>query len=106
VTAAVTDAGIPTEGLTALTPTPPAVGASTRPPGWRFPTRPQLPELARQTVTVAVVGTYDETRLCSGNLEQMPRAYLVTSLTVTASSTDETGAAPASSPPRSSARCM
>jgi hypothetical protein len=38
-----------------------------------------------------VVGTYDETRLLLGNLEQMPRAYLVTSLTVTASSTDETG---------------
>jgi Tfp pilus assembly protein PilO len=93
VTAAVTDAGIPTEGLTALTPTPPAVGAVDAATGVELTDQPAAPELARQTVTVAVVGTYDETRLLLGNLEQMPRAYLVTSLTVTASSTDETGVA-------------
>jgi Tfp pilus assembly protein PilO len=93
VTAAVTDAGIPTEGLTALTPTPPAVGAVDAATGVALPDQAAVPGLARQTVTVAVVGTYEETRLLLGNLEQMPRAYLVTSLTVTASSTDETGAA-------------
>lgn len=84
VTTAVSDAGIPAENLTALTPTPPVVGSGDETAGVALPTEGAVDTLATQTVTVSVESTYDQTRMLLANLEQMPRAYLVSSLTVTA----------------------
>src|SRR5699024_11374815 len=39
--------------------------------------------LARQTVTVSVTGTYDQTQGLLENLEHMARAYLLTTVSVT-----------------------
>jgi hypothetical protein len=84
VSEAVADAGIPAESLTALTPTPPVVGTGDEAAGVVLPAEEAPGNLATQTVTVSVESTYDEARQLLANLESMPRAYLVTSLTVTA----------------------
>lgn len=84
VSAAVADAGIPAENLTALTPTPPVIGTGDESAGVALPAEEAQGNLATQTVTVSVESTYDEARQLLANLETMPRAYLVTSLTVTA----------------------
>lgn len=84
VSAAVSDAGIPAKNLTALTPSPPVVGSGDETAGVPLQTEGAVGDLATQTVTVSVDSTYDQTRILLANLEQMPRAYLVTSLTVTA----------------------
>lgn len=84
VSAAVSDAGIPAKNLTALTPSPPVVGSGDETAGVPLSTEGAAGNLATQTVTVSIESTYDETRILLANLEQMPRAYLVTSLTVTA----------------------
>ena len=73
VTAAAESAGIGADGVTALAPTPPTVGTVEN-------AAQAGPQLARQTVTVSVTGSYDETQLLLENLEQMPRAYLVTAV--------------------------
>ena len=83
VSEAVADAGIPAESLTALTPTPPVVGTGDEAAGVVLPVEEAPGNLATQTVTVSVESTYDEARRLLANLETMPRAYLVTSLTVT-----------------------
>lgn len=101
ITAAAVDAGIGPQGVTTLTPTPPVLGtadaaapaAGTAPetttdpaadpaadPGAAPATGGQL--LARQTVTVAVTGTYEETQRLLENLEHMRRAYLVTAVSL------------------------
>jgi hypothetical protein len=85
VSQAVADAGIPAESLTALTPTPPVVGNGDETAGVVLPTEAVPGNLATQTVTVSVDSTYDEAWQLLVHLEEMPRAYLVTSLTVTAS---------------------
>ncbi|GAB6986437.1 type 4a pilus biogenesis protein PilO [Nocardioides pyridinolyticus] len=72
VTLAAELAGIGADGVTTLAPTPPQVGTTEE--------AAAAPQLARQTVTVTVVGTYDETQRLLENLEQMPRAYLVTAV--------------------------
>lgn len=84
VSAAVSDAGIPVKNLTALTPSPPVIGSGDETAGVPLPTEGAVATLATQSVTVSVNSTYDQTRMLLANLEQMPRAYLVTSLTVTA----------------------
>jgi hypothetical protein len=84
VSGAVSDAGIPAENLTALSPTPPVIGSGDETAGLALSNEGAEGTLATQTVTVSVDSTYDQTRKLLGNLEQMPRAYLVTSLTVTA----------------------
>jgi hypothetical protein len=82
VTEAASYAGIPPRAVTALTPTPPVVGAAEA-AGAVVPVAEAAPgDLATQTVTVSVEGTYDETQQLLANLEQMERAYLVTSLTL------------------------
>jgi Tfp pilus assembly protein PilO len=84
VTAAAVDAGIGPQGVTALTPSPPVIGDGTAAavPADATGTAPAPAggNLARQTVTVSVTGTYDQTELLLENLEHMPRAYLVTSV--------------------------
>lgn len=103
VTAAAVDAGIGPQGVTTLTPTPPQLGttgdASAAAPAADPPADPPADPaadpaaapaagalLARQTVTVAVTGTYDETQRLLENLEHMPRAYLVTSVSLASGS--------------------
>lgn len=91
VTDAAVDAGIGAEGVTTLSPTPPVVGGAE--PGAAAdpaaaPTDPAAAApaaagaLARQTVTVSVTGTYDQTQQLLVNLENMDRAYLVTSVSL------------------------
>ena len=84
VSTAAADAGIPAKNLTALSPSPPVIGSGEETAGEAPPPEDAVGTLATQTVTVSVESTYDQTRLLLANLEQMPRAYLVTSLTVTA----------------------
>jgi Tfp pilus assembly protein PilO len=93
VTAAAEDAGIGAQGVTNLAPSPPIVAGATAadgaappaaPTADADPTVPPGAALARQSVTVAVTGTYDQTQLLLANLENMPRAYLVTSVSLTA----------------------
>ncbi len=95
VTAAAVGAGIGPQGVTTLTPTPPQLGttgdASAPAPAADPAADPAAAPaagalLARQTVTVAVTGTYDETQRLLENLEHMPRAYLVTSVALASGS--------------------
>jgi Tfp pilus assembly protein PilO len=85
VTAAAVEAGIGADGVTTLTPTPPVVGsadpaaAATDPAA--TPTAGGV-QVARQTVTVSVAGSYDQTQQLLVNLENMDRAYLVTSVSL------------------------
>jgi Tfp pilus assembly protein PilO len=93
VTAAAVDAGIGAQGVTTLTPTPPVVGnpdgtpAAAAGTATTSATSAGAPLLARQTVTVSVTGTYEETRQLLVNLEHMDRAYLVTSVTLAGDAT-------------------
>ena len=100
VTTAAVDAGIGPQGVTTLPPPPPGLGT----PGTDAPAPPAPPTaaapatdpaaapaagaqlLARQTVTVAVTGTYDQTQRLLENLEHMPRAYLVTAVALASGS--------------------
>jgi Tfp pilus assembly protein PilO len=82
VTAAATRAGIPARNVTALTPTPPVVGSASDSAGVQLPGESTNPDLARQTVTLSVTGSYHQTQQLVANLEQMPRAYLINSLTL------------------------
>ncbi len=82
VTAVAEEAGIGAAGVTNLAPTPPVIGGVT--PGVPAPVEttpgaapPPGATLARQAVTVAVTGTYDQTERLLENLENMPRAYLI-----------------------------
>jgi hypothetical protein len=81
VTSAAAAAGIGARDVTALTPTPPTVG-STDPAAAAAPSGSTPGNLARQTVTVAVEGGYAATEALLANLERLPRAYLVTSVTL------------------------
>lgn len=84
VTGAATAAGIPARDVTALTPTPPTVGAVDPATGVQPGASPG--GLARQTVTVSVTGGYTATQDLLENLEEMPRAYLVSSVTLSSGS--------------------
>jgi Tfp pilus assembly protein PilO len=81
VTEAAGAAGIGPRDVTALSPTPPTVGGSD-PAAGASPVPAAGAELARQTVTLSVEGTYTETAELMANLERMPRAYLVTSVSL------------------------
>lgn len=83
VTAAAVDAGIGADGVTTLSPTPPQVGtadASGSPSDGGTAAGGSAPDLARQSVIVTATGTYEETLRLLENLEDMDRAYLVTSV--------------------------
>lgn len=80
VTAAAVDAGIGAKGVTTLAPTPPVIGGD--PNAGVQLDQAGGAQLARQTVSVSVTGTYDETRRLLENLEQIPRAYLINSVTL------------------------
>jgi Tfp pilus assembly protein PilO len=85
VTAAAVDAGIGPQGVTSLAPSPPVIGGAAPGAVPADPSATPAPDgvqLARQTVSVSVSGTYDQTLRLLANLEQMPRAYLVGSVTL------------------------
>ena len=81
VTSAAADAGIGPKDVTALTPTPPTVGGVDPATGAQ-PEGAAPGNLARQTVTVSIAGSYAETQELLENLESLPRAYLVGSVQV------------------------
>lgn len=81
VTDAAVDAGIGPNGVTTLAPTAPVIGGTdgavtADPPAAGSGT------LASQNVSVSITGTYEQTRQLLENLEHMPRAYLITSVTL------------------------
>lgn len=82
VTEAAANAGIPARHVTALTPTAPVIGAPAD--GVQLPGQSTSADLARQTVSLSVQGSYAQTQQLMLNLEHMPRAYLVTSITLAA----------------------
>ena len=95
VTAAAVDAGIGAKGVTTLTPTPPVVGSADDPAGASTDAGAADPaataggdQLARQTVTVSVTGSYDQTQQLLVNLEHMKRAYLITSVALAGDATN------------------
>ncbi|MCW2773503.1 MAG: hypothetical protein JWN91_1829 [Nocardioides sp.] len=95
VTTAAIDAGIGAQGVTNLTPTPPVIGPATATPDAAAQPDAAAPAdaapgaaLARQTVTVAVTGTYAQTESLLENLENMPRAYLITTVSLTGDGVD------------------
>ena len=83
ITGAAVEAGIGADGVTALVPTPPVIGGSPDPAAPTAPTDTGGGLLARQSVTVSVTGTYDQTQRLLENLERMRRAYLVRTVSVT-----------------------
>lgn len=89
VTQAAVQAGIGPRHVTALTPTPPTVGSAPG-TGVQVATPTTGAGLATQTVTVSVEGSYDQTQRLLENLEHMPRAFLVTSVTLGAGTTSGT----------------
>lgn len=84
VTLAASNAGIGARDVTALTPTAPSVGAVDEAAGVQLEEPASANRLAKQSVSVSVEGTYDETQRLLENFEQMPRAYLITTVTLAA----------------------
>ena len=82
VTAAALAAGIGSKDITALTPTPPSIGEVDPLTGVQ-PTGEGDESLARQTVTLSVEGDYIATQDLLENLEDIPRAFLIDSVTLT-----------------------
>jgi hypothetical protein len=82
VTTAALAAGIGSKAITALTPTPPAIGAIDPLTGVA-PVGEGDESLARQTVTLTVEGDYTATQDLLANLEDIPRAFLIDSVTLT-----------------------
>ena len=81
VTGAAVSAGIGPRDVTALSPTPPSIGALDAAAG-ASPVPAAGATLARQSVTLSVEGSYAETTELLANLERMPRAYLVTNVSL------------------------
>jgi Tfp pilus assembly protein PilO len=88
VTEAAVDAGIGPNGVTTLAPTPPVIGSES---GGVSADQPAAGSgtLASQDVSIAVTGSYDQTLRLLENLEHMPRAYLITSVALSGSGTDD-----------------
>jgi Tfp pilus assembly protein PilO len=80
VTEAATEAGIPARDVTALTPTTPTVGGADATAGVTPQTSPA--DVARQTVTVSVEGSYAQTHNLLENLEEISRAYVINSVSL------------------------
>ena len=90
VTDAAVEAGIGANGVTTLAPTPPVVGGAADASvtgAAAAPAPAGSGQLARQTVTVTVAGTYDQTQQLLANLEHMQRAYLVSSVSLAGDAT-------------------
>jgi hypothetical protein len=90
VTAAAATAGIPARRITTLTPTPPVAGSDKAAGGVQPAGATTAADLATQSVSLTIEGTYEEVRKLIANLEGMPRAYLITSLTLGSGTTPGT----------------
>jgi Tfp pilus assembly protein PilO len=82
VTAAATQAGIPADDVTELSAAAPIAGTAGGSDKAQLPGESTDTDLAGQTVTITVQGDYDEIQRLVENLEDLPRAYLVSSLTL------------------------
>jgi hypothetical protein len=82
ITLAAAAAGIPAAKVTTLTPQAPITGRPGQVTGAQLPGASSTADLARQTVGMSVEGTLDQLQRLMRNLENMSRAYLVTSLTL------------------------
>lgn len=81
VTKAAVDAGIGPDGVTTLAPDPPVIGSD--PAAGVVAQQPAgTSRLARQAVSISIQGSYSQTTALLENLEQMKRAYLITSVTL------------------------
>jgi Tfp pilus assembly protein PilO len=78
ITAAAQEAGIGPDGVTSLAPTPPVEGGADAASGIQLMDPSE--GLAKQTVAIAVTGSYDQTQQLLENLESMPRSLLITSV--------------------------
>jgi len=81
VTAAATQAGIRATDVTELSAAAPVPGTSGSSGTAQLPGASEDSDLASQTVTITVLGSYDQIQRLTENLEAMSRAYLVASLT-------------------------
>jgi hypothetical protein len=90
VTTAASDAGILPRNVKAVTPSPPTVASTGTSGDGEEASNGGSDGLARQTLTVTVEATYDATRELLARLEQMPRAFLVASVTVAAGTSPTT----------------
>jgi Tfp pilus assembly protein PilO len=84
ITTAATRAGIAADDVTELTAEAPVAGASGGSDQAQLPGAAAESDLAGQAVTVTVQGDFDEIQRLAENLEDLPRAYLVSSLTLAA----------------------
>jgi Tfp pilus assembly protein PilO len=82
VTAAAPQAGIPADDVTELSAAAPVAGSAGGTDKAQLPGESTDSDLAGQTVTVTVQGDYEEIQRLVENLEDLPRAYLVSSLTL------------------------
>lgn len=82
VTASAVDAGIGPKGVTTLAPTPPVIGGTDPAAGVQLDQPVGGAQLARQNVSVSIEGSYAQTQSLLENLEQMSRAYLLTTVTL------------------------
>lgn len=85
VTGAAIRAGLGPDDITALSPAPPTIGAVDPEAGVQ-PATDGTKDLARQAVTVSVEGDFAATQRLLANLEGLPRAYLVSTVSLTAGS--------------------
>lgn len=81
VTKAAVDAGIGPDGVTTLAPNPPVIGSDPA-AGVAVQQPAGASQLARQAVSISIQGSYAQTITLLENLEQMKRAYLMTSVTL------------------------
>ena len=91
VTAAAGQAGLAPSAVSNLTISPPASGtaggaATAQLPGIAAP----LAQIAAQTITMDVKGTEEQIRKLVGNLEQLPRAFEVTTVSLSNAAATET----------------
>ena len=82
ITAAATQAGIAANNVTELSADAPVAGASGGSDQAQLPGEAADSDLAGQTVKVTVQGDFDQIQRLAENLEALPRAYLVSSLTL------------------------
>jgi len=90
VTAAAATAGIPAERITTLTPKAPLLGSGRPVGGAKLPGKASAADVAAQSVSMTIEGSYQQMPQLIANLERMPRAYLITSLSLSAGTTPGT----------------
>lgn len=90
VTAAAATAGIPAARITTLTPTAPLLLSGGPGGGAQLPGKATTAGVAAQSVSMTIEGSYQQMLQLIANLERMPRAYLITSLTLSAGTTPGT----------------